>query len=82
MAGYTSGNPNMQPMAGPVPAGAGIRFTYQRADGSAAATPAQVRQIAIEVVTQSRAVFNQGGTVQPQQVDTARTVVYLRNIPG
>lgn len=83
MTGYTSGWPNMQPMAGPVPAGTGLRFTYLQADGATPATlPGQVRQVGIEVVTHSSAVMNQGGVVQPQQVDSASTVVFLRNIPG
>jgi prepilin-type N-terminal cleavage/methylation domain-containing protein len=83
MTGYSGSSPNMQPMAGPVPAGGGLRFTYLQADGTTPAVlPSQVRQIGIEVVTRSSAVFNQGGVVQPQQVDSARTDVYLRNIPG
>lgn len=83
MAGYSGSSPNMQPMAGPVPAAGALRFTYLRADGvTPAAIPAQVRQIGIEVVTQSRAVSNQGGVPTPQQVDSARTDIYLRNIPG
>lgn len=83
MAGYSGSSANMQPMAGPVPAAGGLRFTYLRADGTTpAATAAQVRQIGIEVVTQSRAVFNQGGVLTPQQVDSARTDIYLRNVPG
>jgi prepilin-type N-terminal cleavage/methylation domain-containing protein len=83
MTGYSGSSPNMQPMAGPVPAGGGLRFTYLQADGTTPAVlPSDVRQIGIEVTTRSSAVFNQGGLVQPQQVDSARTDVYLRNIPG
>ena len=70
-------------MAGPVPADGALRFTYLQADGSTpAVTPDQVRQIDIRVITQSRSVMEVGGTLQPQQVDTASTSVYLRNIPG
>lgn len=83
MAGYTGTTPNMQPMAGPVPAAGALSFTYLQADGSTpAATAAQVRQIGVRLITQSRATTNQSGAVQPQQVDTAATNVYLRNIPG
>jgi prepilin-type N-terminal cleavage/methylation domain-containing protein len=82
MAGLSGTTPVMQPMAGPVPAGGALRFTYLQADGSTAAVlPSQIRQIGIDVVTQSRAVFNQGGATQPQ-VDSASTNVYLRNLPG
>ena len=83
MVGYTGSTPNMQPMAGPVPAAGALRFTYLQADGiTPAVTPAQVRRIGIELVTQSRAMSNASGTLQPQQVDSASTTVYLRNIPG
>lgn len=76
MAGFTGSTPIMQPMAGPVPAAGGLRFTYLQADGATTAlTPDQVRQIGIEVVTQSRGAAD-------QQVDSASTNVYLRNIPG
>ena len=83
MAGYSGSTPNMQPMAGPVPAAGALDFTYLQADGSTPAVTAdQVRQIDIRVVTQSRSLMDVGGTLQPQQVDTASTSVYLRNIPG
>lgn len=82
MAGYAASGPNMQPMAGPVPEGSGLAFTYLADDGAApAAHPAAVRQIGIEVVTRSRAVERDGAGVRPRQVDTARTNVYLRNAP-
>lgn len=82
LVGYSGSSANMQPLAGPVPASGGLRFTYLRADGSTAATPAQVRRIGIEVVTHSRASSSQGGVLQPEQVDSASTTVYLRNLPG
>ena len=83
MAGYSGSSANMQPMAGPVPVAGALRFTYVRADGTTpAATPAQIRKIGIDVVTQSRAVSNVGGVSTPQQVDSVRTDIYLRNIPG
>lgn len=82
MAGYGGSGPNMQPMAGPVPEGAGLAFTYLGEDGATpTAVPAEVRQVGIEVVTRSRAVERDGAGVRPQQVDTARTKVYLRNVP-
>lgn len=81
MIGYSGTTPNMQPMAGPVPAAGALEFTYLQADGTTAAlTPAQVRQIGIRVVTQSRANTMHGGTLGPE-VDTASTRVYLRNVP-
>ena len=82
MAGYGGSGPNMQPMAGPVPETAGLAFTYLAEDGvTPAAVPSTVRQVGIEVVTRSRAMERDGAGVRPQQVDTARTNVYLRNVP-
>jgi prepilin-type N-terminal cleavage/methylation domain-containing protein len=81
MAGYGSGGlPNMQPMAGPVPFGSALRFQYLRGDGVTTATnPADVRRVAIRVITQSRSEHRSGGTTAPSQVDTTSTDVYLRN---
>ena len=81
MVGYGSGGqPNMQPMAGPVPSENAIQFEYLQADGSTIATaPADVRRIAIRVITQSRSETVKNGTRQPSQVDTTSTDVYLRN---
>lgn len=83
MIGYASGEPNMQPLAGPVPATGGLRFTYLRADGVTEATAvADVRQIRVRVVTQSQATRPDGTASQPQQIDTVSTDVFLRNFPG
>jgi hypothetical protein len=81
MAGYgTNGRPNMQPMAGPVPSGTSLQFEYLQADGvTAATTPADVRQVSIRVITQSRSETASSGTMRPSQVDTTSTDVYLRN---
>src|SRR5690606_35616780 len=82
MIGYSGAAPNMQPMAGPVPDEGALQFTYLQADGvTPALTPDQVRQIGIRVVTESRTRAAQGGTLRPEQVDTAATTVYLRNTP-
>lgn len=82
MAGYGASRPNMQPMAGPVPDGAGLTFGYLSGDGATAATVADsVRRVTIEVVVRSRGVEREGARVRPQQVDTARTTVHLRNVP-
>src|SRR5690606_6492303 len=80
MAGYSGGAPNMQPMAGPVPEDEALQFAYRRADGTPAMNGGEVREVDVRVVTQSRALMNQGGTLRPQQVDTAATTVYLRNV--
>jgi type II secretory pathway pseudopilin PulG len=81
MAGYgTNGRPNMQPMAGPVPSETSLQFEYLQADGvTAATTPADVRQVSIRVITQSRSETASSGTMRPSQVDTTSTDVYLRN---
>lgn len=56
----------------------GLAFKYYNAAGAAlpspVATPADIRSIGVRVITQSRAKFN-----DKQQVDTAFTVVHLRN---
>jgi hypothetical protein len=81
MAGYGSdGQPNMQPMAGPVPSENSLRFEYFQADGvTPATTPAEVRSISIRVITRSRSESMSSGTMSPSQVDTTSTVVSLRN---
>jgi prepilin-type N-terminal cleavage/methylation domain-containing protein len=81
MAGYgADGQPNMQPMAGPVPSESALHFDYFQADGvTPASTPAQVRSIAIRVITRSRSESMQAGAMSPSQVDTTSTVVSLRN---
>jgi prepilin-type N-terminal cleavage/methylation domain-containing protein len=80
MVGYTGSNPNMQPMAGPVPAADALEFTYLRADGSTvAATAAQVRQIRLALTTQSRSRSMQGGQLLPQQTQSTTVDVFLRN---
>jgi prepilin-type N-terminal cleavage/methylation domain-containing protein len=81
MAGYgTDAQPNMQPMAGPVPSASALHFDYFQADGvTPATTPAQVRSIAIRVITQSRSESMRAGSMSPSQVDTTSTVVSLRN---
>jgi prepilin-type N-terminal cleavage/methylation domain-containing protein len=81
MTGYgTDGQPNMQPMAGPVPSEDALTLEYFRADGvTPATTPAEVRSISIRVITRSRAESMQAGAVSPSQVDTTSTVVSLRN---
>jgi prepilin-type N-terminal cleavage/methylation domain-containing protein len=81
MSGYgVDGQPNMQPMAGPVPSENALRLEYFRADGvTPATTPAEVRSISIRVITRSRSESMQAGTMSPSQVDTTSTVVSLRN---
>lgn len=81
MAGYGAAGPNMQPMAGPVPEGAGLSFTYLGEDGTPASAPAEVRRIGIEVVMRSHSMRGDASSARPQQVDSARTEVHLRNIP-
>lgn len=81
MVGRTNTGLNMQPMAGPVPATGALRFAYYRADGvTAATTPADVRRIGIQVITESRAQSEIGGTRRAEQTDTVSTDVYLRNV--
>jgi prepilin-type N-terminal cleavage/methylation domain-containing protein len=80
MVGYGGGVPNMQPLAGPVPDGQALRFTYLRADGATTATtPAEVRQIRIQLITQSRGKRQVSGQMRPEAVDTATVEVFLRN---
>jgi hypothetical protein len=68
-----------QPLAGPVPAGTGLTFTYFDAAGVRINNPTTqlqlnaIDRIGVRVVTQSRAE----GTIQ--QTDTDSTLVYLRN---
>ena len=81
MVGRTASGPNMQPMAGPVPASGALRFSYVRADGATAATTAaDVRRIGIRVITQSRAQAGPAGNRHSEQTDTVSTDVYLRNV--
>lgn len=83
MAGYSSGAPNMQPLAGPVPDAGALQFTYLGVDGVTPTTSAAaVRQIRVRVITQSRAQYHEGGMSRPQQVDTVTADVFLRNFPG
>lgn len=82
MVGYSGAQPNMQPLAGPVVEGEGLAFTYLRADGVTPATnPSDVRLVGIRVVARSSRVVAPGGA-QPDLVDTATTVVSLRNMYG
>lgn len=82
MVGYSGANPNMQPLAGPVVEGEGIAFTYLRADGvTAALGPDEVRLVGFRVIARSsRSVAPSGA--HPHLVDTAATVVSLRNVNG
>jgi prepilin-type N-terminal cleavage/methylation domain-containing protein len=80
MVGYTGTTPNMQPMAGPVPAADALRFTYLQSDGSTVATSAaQVRQIRLDLTTHSRSRSMQNGQLRPQQTDSTSVDVFLRN---
>lgn len=81
MVGYSGSNtPNMQPMAGPVPSAEALKFTYLQADGATeAASAAQVRQVGIDLTTQSRSRTMQNGQLRPQQTDSTRVDVFLRN---
>lgn len=81
MAGYgSSGQPNMQPMAGPVPSESALHFDYRQSDGTTVATtPEQVRRVSIRVITQSRAETMTDGAMRPAQVDTTATDIFLRN---
>lgn len=67
---------NGVPVAGPLPAN-GLRFQYLNAAGAAAATVDEIESIRIDVVTQSRARFNQA----PQNTH-ASTLIHLRNRSG
>lgn len=79
-AGMPGGNPNMQPMAGPVPDAGSLRFTYLQQDGATpAVTPAQVRLVRVRLVTQSRGRIQRDGVMRPEQIDSATVDVYLRN---
>jgi prepilin-type N-terminal cleavage/methylation domain-containing protein len=81
MVGRTSTGPNMQPMAGPVPATNALRFAYYKADGATlATTPADVRRINIRVITESRARGGTAANRRPEQMDTVSTDVFLRNV--
>jgi prepilin-type N-terminal cleavage/methylation domain-containing protein len=80
MVGRSGAGVNMQPMAGPVPRTGALRFTYYRADGSPAASAAEVRRINLRVIAQSRAESGSGVHRGPDQVDTVSTDVYLRNV--
>ena len=83
MAGYGASGPNMQPIAGPVPQGSGLSFTYFGEDGTTpASTAAEVRRIGIEVVVRSHSTIHDAAGARPQQVDSARTEVHLRNVVG
>jgi hypothetical protein len=68
-----------QPLAGPVPAGTGLTFTYFDAAGVRINNPTTqlqlnaIDRIGVRVVTHSRAE----GTIR--QTDTDSTLVYLRN---
>jgi type II secretory pathway pseudopilin PulG len=81
MAGYgADGEPNMQPMAGPVPAAGALTLTYLQADGVTPATDAsQVRRVRIRIIAQSQMERDWTGTRAPVEVDTLATEVYLRN---
>lgn len=82
MAGYgASGQPNMQPVAGPVPTTGALTFTYLQGDGVTPATTAsQVRRIQIRIVAQSAMMRAAGGGSRaPVAVDTLSTDVFLRN---
>lgn len=81
MVGYGAAGPHMQPMAGPVPEDAGLSFTYLSEDGTTpASTAAAVRRIGIEVVMRSHSMARDAGGARPQQVDSVRTEVHLRNV--
>jgi len=81
MAGYNgAGLPNMQPMAGPVPAVTSLRFTYLQEDGATpAALPDDVRQVGIWLETESRSRRRDNGAYRSLQTDTMTTDVILRN---
>lgn len=82
MVGYSGAHPNMQPLAGPVVEEEGLAFTYLQADGvTPATTPSEVRLVGIRVIARSSRVVVHGGA-HPQMVDTAATVVSLRNADG
>ncbi len=80
MVGYTGTEPNMQPMAGPVPNAQALRFTYLQSNGTTVATSAaQVRQIRLSLTTHSRSRSMQNGQLRPQQTDSTQVDVFLRN---
>ena len=81
MVGRTTAGPNMQPMAGPVPADSALRLSYFEQDGvTPATTAADVRQVRIQVIAQSRSEEGTGQTRRPAEMDTVATSVSLRNV--
>lgn len=80
MSGYSGGQWNMQPMAGPLPQDTSLVFRYLQEDGVSTATQAaDVRRIRIWLEVQSRSKRAEAGVLRPQQVDTVTTDIVLRN---
>jgi prepilin-type N-terminal cleavage/methylation domain-containing protein len=78
--GFASGVANMQPLAGPVPNAESLRLTYldQNGGGSILST-ADIRQVRVALVAQSRAQVRRGGQMVPERRDSATVDVFLRN---